>query len=319
MNNSKFILGTMNFGPQVDSVSCLEMINRFTAEGYGELDSAYVYNGGETETILGEILNQADSKSISIATKVHPRITGKLDAEAVADQFRESLSRMNRSSVDILYFHFPDPETPIDSALEKVTELHQKGKIKELGLSNFPAWMVADICHICKKNGWLSPTVYQGMYNGLARNVENELFPALRKFRLRFYAFNPLAGGMLTGKHLKFDETPAPGRFARLQSYRDRYWKENYFKAINNIRAVCQENELEPAEAAYRWLAFHSQIDSSLGDGLIVGASSVEQLEKNMNYVKHGRLPEVVVTELNNAWQDVKADSPPYFRFFTSL
>ena len=82
--------------------------------------------------------------------------------------------------------------------------------------------MVVDIWHICK-NGWLQPTVYQGRYNGLSRNVELELFPAIRKLGIRFYAYNPLAGGMLTGKHLNYEELPQQGRFARLQSYRDRY------------------------------------------------------------------------------------------------
>lgn len=318
MTNLKIILGCMNFGPQINENNALKMINFFTDEGYVELDSAYVYNGGDTERMLGNILNKTNKKNLSIATKVHPRITGRLDAESVSLQFNESLKRLKKDFIDILYFHFPDPETPIEEALEKANELYQQGKIKELGLSNFPAWMVVDICHLCINKNWLKPTVYQGMYNGLTRNVENELFLALRKFNIRFYAFNPLAGGLLTGKHIKYEDVPVEGRFSRLKSYRDRYWKENYFNAVNSIRTVCIKNEILPAEAAYRWLIHHSHLDGRLGDGVIIGASSISQLDKNLNNIKIGPLPAEIVEEFDIAWEAVKADAPPYFRFLTT-
>ena len=319
MSKIRLILGTMTFGPQVDTHGSFEMMNTFLEEGYNELDTAYVYNNGDTEKLLGDIINQFDSDSFSIATKIHPRITTKLDAHAVTMQFEESLRRLNRDSVDILYFHFPDPVTPLESALQKCAELHQMGKFKELGLSNFPAWMVADIWHICKSNDWPTPSVYQGMYNGLTRNVEAELFSALRKFGMRFYAFNPLAGGMLTGKHANYEKKPAPGRFARLQSYRDRYWKKTYIDAVNKIKSICLDYNIKTAEAAYRWLVYHSHLDGSKGDGLIIGASSMKQFEENLISIKKGPLPDEIAAEFDGAWEAVRGESPSYFRFFTSL
>lgn len=316
MDAIKIILGTMTFGPQVDAKRSQAMVTQFLKAGYSELDTAYVYNQGVTERILGNILPQLETKTIRIATKVHPRITGKLDGDAVTMQFEESLHRLNRKSVDILYFHFPDQVTPIDDALITCTRLYEQGKFKELGLSNYPAWMVVDICHMCNERGWLAPTVYQGMYNGLSRKIEAELFPALRKMKLKFYAFNPLAGGLLTGKYASFKEVPSPGRFASLASYRERYWKESYFEAVNHLTECCREAKIKPVEAAFRWLMHHSLLDASAGDGIIVGASSMVQFEQNLDAIKQGMLPEQLLAAFDAAWQVAKPDSPEYFKFF---
>lgn len=311
----KIVLGTMNFGPQLDLEASREMVSRFLKTGNCELDTAYVYNGGSTEKILGEILPGLEADRYEIATKVHPRITGRLDRETILMEFNESLQRMKRDSVDLLYFHFPDGKTPIDEALETVKELFEKGKIKGLGLSNYPAWQVIDIAYKCDKIGCPRPTVYQGMYNALCRNVEPELFPAIRSLGMRFYAFNPLAGGMLTGKHLHFEDTPQPGRFARLESYRKRYWKQSYFEAVNAIKQACDAEEIPMAEAAYRWLVNHSQMDAEKGDGILLGASRIEQMAQNMAAAQKGELPESILDAIDAAWEIAKPDSPAYFKF----
>ena len=316
MDRVKLILGTMTFGPQVNAEESHAMVQRFVDSGYSELDTAYVYNEGKTEGILGSLLEHIPDESVIIGTKVNPRITGKLDANAVTMQFNESLNRLGRDAVDILYFHFPDYNTPIEEALAACTDLHGQGKFRELGLSNFPAWMVVDIWHICKKRGWLKPSVYQGMYNGISRNVESELFPALRKLGIRFYAFNPLAGGMLTGKHSHFDDNPSPGRFSRLQSYRDRYWKKAIMEAVNGLTIKCREVGIEPTEAAFRWLTYHSFLNPHKGDGIIIGASSMKQLKQNLTAAVKGALPKSLVSAFDDAWEDTKPDSPAYFRYF---
>lgn len=311
----KIVLGTMNFGPQLDLDTSRTMVNAYLATGGRELDTAYVYNDGTTENYLGEILPELSPSSYEIATKVHPRITGRLDRATIMMEFTESLRRMKRDSVDLLYFHFPDGKTPIDEALETVAELYHKGKIKELGLSNYPAWQVMDIAYKCDKIGCPRPTVYQGMYNALCRNVDPELFPAIRSLGMRFYAFNPLAGGLLTGKHHHFEDVPEPGRFARLKSYRDRYWKHSYFDAIEAIRKACEEEGIVMVEAAYRWLVNHSMMKAELNDGILLGASRQEQLEQNLTAAKKGSLPESIVATMDVAWEMAKPDSPAYFKF----
>lgn len=311
----KIVLGTMNFGPQLDEAASRDMVKGFLQTGNREMDTAFVYNGGSTETILGEILPELEDNSYEIATKVHPRITGKLDRETILMEFNESLRRMKRDSVDLLYFHFPDGKTPIQEALETVKELYEQGKIKELGLSNYPAWQVIDIAYKCDKIGCPRPTVYQGMYNALCRNVEPELFPAIRSLGMRFYAFNPLAGGMLTGKHRHFEDTPEPGRFARLESYRKRYWKQSYFDAVDAIKQACDAEGIPMAEAGYRWLSEHSMMDAAKDDGILLGASRLEQMTQNMAAVKKGALPESVLDAMDAAWEIAKPDSPAYFKF----
>ena len=311
----KIVLGTMNFGPQLDTEASREMVKGFLQTENREMDTAFVYNGGSTETILGEILPELEDSSYEIATKVHPRITGKLDRDTILMEFNESLRRMKRDSVDLLYFHFPDGKTPIEEALETVKELHEQGKIKELGLSNYPAWQVIDIAYKCDKIGCPRPTVYQGMYNALCRNVEPELFPAIRSLGMRFYAFNPLAGGMLTGKHKHFEDAPEPGRFARLESYRKRYWKQSYFDAVDAIKQACDAEGIPMAEAGYRWLSEHSMMDAAKNDGILLGASRLEQMTQNMAAVKKGALPQSVLDAMDAAWEIAKPDSPVYFKF----
>jgi aflatoxin B1 aldehyde reductase len=315
-NELKLIFGTMNFGPQVNVEESLSMVEQFLTSGNNELDSAYVYNDGETERILGDILNKLSS-TVSIATKIHPRINGKLDSHAVNYQFNESLTRMKTDKVDILYFHFPDAITPVEDALNAVNKLYEQGKINEFGLSNYPAWLVVEIWHLCSKHGWIKPSVYQGRYNGLSRNVESELIPALRHVNMRFYAYNPLAGGMLTGKHLIFEELPQTGRFARLKSYRERYWKKSYFDAVNLLSKKCIEHNIQPVEAAFRWLAYHSLLKSQTQDGIIIGASSREQLIQNMSAVMKGSLPHEISEAFDSAWIEAKPESPEYFNFFS--
>ena len=166
-------------------------------------------------------------------------------------------------------------------------------------------------------NDWPLPTVYEGLYNGLSRKIEGELFPAIRQLGISFYAYNPMAGGMLSGKHLSYENTPPPGRFARLGSYRERYWKKSYFEAINNLSNVCRVESIEPAEAAYQWLAYHSMLDAAKGDGIIIGASSITQFKQNINSINKGTLPEIVVTAFNEAWAEAEQDSPEYYRYST--
>ncbi len=166
------VLGTMTFGQQTPLPEAKEMAQALLDSGFCELDTAYVYNDGACELLLGQLLKEMGRTSFRIATKVNPRISGKLDGDAVRKQLPESLKRMGIDCADTLYLHFPDPATPVESALAACDELYRAGKIKELGLSNFPAWMVADVYHKCRANNWIVPTVYEGIYNALTRGAE---------------------------------------------------------------------------------------------------------------------------------------------------
>ena len=148
---------------------------------------------------------------ISVATKANPwgekmaSVAGEggLRAEKFRAQVGKSLTALHPKSIDILYLHAPDSETTLFEVLETAQGLYRSGAFKYLGLSNMSAWEVVRAHAICKENQWIVPTIYQGMYNALTRQVEPELIPALKSLNLRFVAYNPLAGGLLTGKHEK--------------------------------------------------------------------------------------------------------------------
>ena len=315
MNDVKLILGTMTFGESVFSPDVERFINAFLDAGYDELDTAYVYNEGECERLLGRILPEL-RRPYRIDTKVNPRISGKLDAEAAYKQVRESLERMQLESCDTVFLHFPDPATPVESVLGAMADLHDQGKFRELGLSNFPAWMVADVWHICDRHGWVKPTVFEGIYNPLTRRAETELNACLDNFGMRFYAYNPLCGGLLTGRYEKFEDEPEDGRFTHRPNYQKRYWKRSFFEAVNVIKAAAAKHGISTIEATYRWAAYHSMLKGDRGDAIIIGASKLSHLEQNIETVKAGPLPEDVVAAFENAWAMTKADSPEYFTLY---
>ncbi len=315
MSNVKLILGTMTFGESVFSPQVGEFVDTFLDAGYDELDTAYVYNQGNCERLLGEVLPGLD-RPFRIATKVNPRISGKLDGEAAYKQVNESLERMKLPSVDTVFLHFPDPATPVISVLEAMADLHDQGKYRELGLSNFPAWMVADVWHICDRHSWVRPTVYEGVYNPLSRKAECELNDCLNAFGMRFYAFNPMCGGLLTGKYGSFEEAPSDGRFTHRPNYQGRYWKKSFFEALEVIKTAAEKQGIGSIEATYRWLAYHSMLCGDRGDAILIGASKLNHLKQNMETVKAGPLPEDVIAAFETAWTITKGDSPEYFTLY---
>lgn len=315
MSEVNLILGTMTFGESVFQPDVGEFINTFLNAGYDELDTAYVYNEGNCERLLGEVLQDLN-RPFRVATKVNPRISGKLDADAAYKQVNESLERMKLHSVDTVFLHFPDPATPIESVLSAMANLHEWGKYKELGLSNFPAWMVADVWHICDRHGWVKPTVFEGVYNPLTRRAEAELNDCLNHFGMRFYAYNPMCGGLLTGRYGKFEDTPTDGRFTHRPNYQGRYWKKSYFDAVDVIKMAAEKNGITSIEATYRWLAYHSMLNAERGDAILIGASKLNHLKQNMDAVKAGSLPEEVAAAFDEAWQITKGDSPEYFTLY---
>ena len=310
----KQILGTMTFGDQVDQAAAETLITSFRNTGCNELDTAFSYCEGRTEEMLGRLLNAEERKQLYIASKVNPWSDGGLQPAEVERQMTEILRRLGSGSIDLLYLHSPDLDTSIEQTLAACFELFQQGKFRHFGLSNFAAWQVAEVVELCRRHGWMEPEVYQGMYNALTRDVERELFPCLRNYGMRFYAYNPLAGGMLTGKHLSIEQIPDAGRFKRERGYLDRYWKKDYFAVLQELQAACIDSDIKPVEAAMSWLVNHSLMDRAKGDGIILGASSLRHLEQNMSACTRGPLPQAILDILDRGWEIIKPDCFRYFR-----
>ena len=310
----KQILGTMTFGDQVDQAAAETLITTFRSTGHHELDTAHTYCDGRTEQMLGRILTPEDRSSVTIASKVNPWNDGGLQAAEVHRQFAEILQRLGCDNIDLLYLHSPDLDTPIEQTLQACFELFQQGKFRHFGLSNFAAWQVAEVVELCRRHGWMEPEVYQGMYNALTRDVERELFPCLRNYGMRFYAYNPLAGGLLTGKHLSLQQLPEEGRFGRESGYLARYWKQDYFEVLQELQGACADSGIKPVEVAMSWLVNHSHLNAKLGDGIILGASSINHLEQNMAACAQASLAQPLLDILDRGWEIIKPNCFRYFR-----
>jgi aflatoxin B1 aldehyde reductase len=309
------ILGTMTFGGQVSAADAARIVGLYLDSGYRDLDTAYVYGEGRTEEVLGAALRGRDRATFTVASKVHPMVHGDLRLESIRAQLESSLRRLGLDSVDLLYLHHPDLATPMETTLEACQRLHEAGLFRALGMSNYAAWQVADAWHVASRRGWIQPTVYQGMYNALTRDVDRELFPCIRALGIRFTAYNPLAGGLLTNRYRAVGEVPGSGRFGpEAKAYRDRYWKESYFQALDRIREACDGTGMPVAQGALRWLLHHSRLAGVRGDAVIIGGSSVEHIALNLEAWSGGALAPAAVVAFDEAWDTARPSCPKYFR-----
>lgn len=159
--------------------------------------------------------------------------------------------------------------------------------------------------------------MYQGIYHALQRTIEAELFPCLRHYGISLYAFQPLAGGFLTGRYTRDQENFESGsrfdpKILQGNLHRGRYWNDSYFDALDIINGVAEKHELTVAEIALRWLHHHSQLKAELKDAVIIGASSTKHLEGNLTDLEKGPLPDDVIEALEKAWLTTKAVAPKY-------
>lgn len=327
------ILGTMTFGWRYSSSTCddeasTQMMRAFAAEGFHEVDTALAYAGGETERIIGRALasDPALNAAVRVDTKANPWPGGVMTPQAgrgglAPTELRSQVERSTASLGDgvkirVLYLHAPDADTRLEDVLGECEQMRTSGLFEEIGLSNFSAWETVEAHRICERNGWKAPTIYQGMYNALTRNVEFELLPALRATGMRFAAYNPLCGGLLTGKYKTRDvSTVTGGRFDGNDMYTSRFWLECYHTAVDNIVEACSKHNINAADASLRWLYNHSELDGAKGDAVIIGASSVSQLESNVASAKRtDPLPKDVLNAMDLGWRECENASAPYFR-----
>lgn len=256
-------------------------------------------------------------KDATLDTKVYPTHPGAHSPAELRATFKKSLDLLAPYKARVFYLHAPDRSVPFEDTLREVNELYKEGLFQILGLSNFASWEVAEVVGICKANGWVQPKIYQAMYNAITREMEPELVPCCRKFGLRIVVYNPLAGGFFAGK-VQAPDTVAPegGRFDPSSTmgkmYRARFFKTGFFEALKYLQPVAEKHGLRLTEIALRWVEHHSALGPE--DGIILGASSIAQLEQNCQDAEKGPLPEEVVQALDQARLIVGAEAPTYWR-----
>jgi aflatoxin B1 aldehyde reductase len=307
-----------------ESVDVTTILDLFQKHGHEEVDTARVYGAGSSEEMLAEATWQ--KRGLVMDTKLYPTAGGPMASsgsythrpEDIRRGLMDSLKALKTDKIDMFYLHGPDRKTPFEDTLHEVNKLYEEKYFTRFGISNYMSWEVAAICEICKNNGWIMPTVYQGVYHALQRSIEAELFPCLRKYSISLYAFQPLAGGFLTGKFKRDQSEFEPGsrfdpKISQGAMHQKRYWNDATFDGLEIIQVAAKKQKLTDGEVALRWLKYHSQLKEDLGDAIIVGASSAKHLEDNLSDLEKGPLPKEIVEAVEQAWTHVNGVAPQYW------
>ena len=309
---SRFCFGTMTLGKPLDQAGTNEVIGRCIDAGINFFDTANMYNAGVAETLLGNALKGRRDKVV-VASKVFYK-TGDapdqqgLSRKAILRAIDESLTRLQTDYLDIYYMHAPDHTVPVEESLETMDSLVRQGKVGYLASSNYAGWEVVEMLWLAQQRGWHAPYISQPMHNLLARGIEQEYLPMCRHFGVSTVVYNPLAGGLLTGKH-KQEVFTAGTRFDNNKLYQDRYWHTQDFHAVEQLRMIARLAGRSLISLSLNWLQHHTPADV-----IILGASSLAQLNDNLAAAAEGPLPEEMVKACDQVWQDLRGPLPAYNR-----
>jgi 1-deoxyxylulose-5-phosphate synthase len=302
---SRACFGTMTFGSQVDLPTARTMVDCCFDHGINFFDTANVYNNGESEVILGECL-KGRRDQVVLASKVRGG-TG-LSKAAILRAIDESLARLQTDYLDLYYFHAPDYEAPIQESLEAMDVLVKQGKVRYPAISNFSGWQVTEALWISDRHKFKPAYITQPMYNLLARGIEQEYLPMCKHFGISTCVYNPLAGGLLTGKQ-RLEAPQAGTRFDNNQMYLDRFWHPAYFAAVEELRQIAQVADRTLIGLSLNWLLHHTPVDC-----VILGASSPVQLTQNIAAMAEGQLAAETLTACDRVWQTLRGITPKYNR-----
>lgn len=260
---SPLCLGAMNFGGPTDEATSIKIINRALDAGINFIDTANVYNRGESERIVGKALKENGQRhAIVLATKVHggmgdgPNERGN-SRYHIIQACEDSLRRLQTDHIDLYQIHRPALDMPQDETLRAFDDLVRAGKVRYIGCSTHPAWMVMEAIAVSDKMNLARYISEQPPYNLLDRRIENELIPLAMKYGMAILPWSPLAGGILAGKYtldmLDADTFPEGSRAARTSGmFRDRVTREAVIVAAK-VKAMADERGMTAAQLATLW------------------------------------------------------------------
>ncbi|AME24687.1 MAG: aldo/keto reductase [Pseudomonadota bacterium] len=315
---SRLCLGTMTFGLQTEENVSRSIMDRAAEAGVNFIDTADVYplgadetHAGRTEEIVGRWLKDTPSRrsEFILATKA----VGKMGPAAwdqgasrkhLLDAIDASLKRLNTDYVDLYQLHSDDRETPLDETLEALDTIVRHGKARYIGVSNFLAYRLATALG---RSDFLRVARFisvQPRYNLLFRQIERELLPLATDEHLAVIPYNPLAGGLLTGKH-KHDAKPSDGRFTGTvgkagEMYSQRYWHEREFETIAKLQQIVKETGESLTKTSVAWVLANPAITSA-----IIGASKPEQLTDSLAAVDL-KLDDALKAKLDDATKEYR-------------
>ncbi|MBP6470521.1 MAG: aldo/keto reductase [Chloroflexi bacterium] len=282
---STLCLGTMQFGWSADKATAFTILDQATAEGINFIDTADIYSrwaegndGGVSEQIIGDWLQQSSARrqDIILATKVRgqmgdgPNDQG-LSRQHILNAVHDSLKRLQTDYIDLYQMHWPDEETPLEETLQTLNDLVRAGKIRYIGCSNYPAWLLAKSLWISDINHFSRFNSLQPHYNLVHRaEFERELQPLCLDQGIGVIPYSPLAGGFLTGKYRRNTPLPQSVRAGGVQS---RYMNEMGFTAVDKLADLATAHQATVAQVAIAWVLANPAVTSA-----IIGANSLSQL-----------------------------------------
>lgn len=255
-------------------------------------------------------MNAGSEYNLSIDTKWlggWARDTEANSGQGILKAAEASLERLKVPKVDVFYLHAPVYNAPIEETLAGIDAAHKAGTFQRFGLSNYPPVDVQKVYEICQTKGLVLPTVYQGNYAAVARKQEDSLIPLLRRLNISFYAYSPIAGGFLT--KTRRDIESGGTRFSKDQMYgiyHKLYVNEAYLSALDEWISIARDEGISTAELAYRWIAFNSALKPEFGDRVVLGASSLDQLECTLRFFDRGSLSEQALGRIDVMWEKIK-------------
>lgn len=312
-NPPQLLFGAAGFGDEFSTAdSVREVLEALKAYGIVTVDTAALYpptDVGASEKLLGEAA--AAKLGFKVDTKVLVTgmdTSGTLEPAKIEASVNTSFQRLQLQHghhIRVLHAHAPDTTTPIKDQAAAFDAEYRKGRFEKFGVCNFPPDTLKEYLEVCDKEGYVKPSVYQGRYNVIARELEG-IFPLLREHGIVFNAHSPLGTGFLSGSLTSGNI--AGSRFAEGNimgmSARQQYDRKEMHDVINHLSTVLEPVGITKVEAALRWLCFHSKLND--GDGVILGASKLVQLKQNVESIKNGPLPEDIVSAMNALWETVR-------------
>ena len=291
---TEICLGTMTFGNQCDEPTSHAIMSKAFDAGVTFFDTADAYplgatleTVGRTEEYIGRWFQGHPGRrnQVVLATKFYGQVgSGPNDQggsrKHIVQAIEGSLRRLQTDYIDLYQMHSPDHETPIDETLSALDDLVHSGKVLYIGCSNFPAWELCKALWTSDKLGLARFDSVQPRYNLLFRQIEAELLPLALDQGIGVISYNPLAGGLLTGRYQP-GQAPEEGSRFTVQNagklYQARYWQEPQMQAVEELKAFCQEHHIDIAQLAIAWVLAQPAITSA-----IVGASKPEHLDQTL-------------------------------------
>jgi aryl-alcohol dehydrogenase-like predicted oxidoreductase len=318
---STIALGTMTFGQEADELHSHEILDAFVAGGGTLVDTADVYADGESERIVGRWLarNAGVRDRLVIATKARFPVTGQpgagLSREYLHRALDASLSRLGLDHVDVHQAHGPDPRVPLEEFAAFAAEAVAAGKVRHVGLSNFPGWQTGLVHALCRQQGAPPPVSLQPQYNLLARELEWEIVPAALALGMGMMVWGPLGSGWLTGKYRRDERPPAGSRLGddpgRGLEALDRRGTERTWRIVDTLLRVADGIGVPPAQVALAWVLQRPGVTAAL-----VGARTAQQLATTLPAADL-RLEPSAVAELDEVSAPATPDYP--YRFVEEI